>query len=61
MVAKKDNNAPKHISIEGVPNLQVCEAAKVCNSNPRRYLSLRECKLYCVQVPYLIFPSSLIM
>jgi len=31
LVAKKDNNAPKHLSIEGVPNLQVVEALKVCN------------------------------
>lgn len=45
MVAKKDFNAPKHRDIEGVPNLQVINAAKVCNSNPREYLSLIECKL----------------
>ena len=52
MVAKKDNNAPKHLSIEGVPNLQVVKAAQVCNSNPRGYLSLIGCKLYHVQVLY---------
>ena len=43
MVAKKDKNAPKHPDIEGVPNLQVVEAAKVCKSNPRGYLSLSCC------------------
>lgn len=50
MVAKKDDNAPKHLSIEGVPNLQVVKAAQVCNSNPRGYLHLIECNLYNVQV-----------
>ena len=39
MVAEKDSNAPKHPDIEGVPNLQVVEAAKVCKSNSRRYLA----------------------
>ena len=57
MVAKKDNNAPKHLSIEGVPNLQVVNAAKVCKSNSRGYLSLIDCELYYVQVLsiYIIF------
>lgn len=44
LVAKKDSNAPKHPSVEGVPNLQVVKAAEVCKSNSRGYLSLIECK-----------------
>lgn len=35
MVAKKDDNAPKHPSIEGVTNLQAVKAAQVCNGNLR--------------------------
>ena len=55
MVAKKDKNAPKHPDIEGVPNLQVVEAAKVCKSNPRGYLSLIECEPHNKQVQNFIF------
>ena len=50
LVAKKDNNAPKHPDIEGVPNLQVVKAAEVCKSNPREYLSLIECKPHNILV-----------
>ena len=56
-MAKKDFNAPKHPSIEGVPNLQVINVLKVCNSNPRGYLILTECKVYYAQALYLISTS----
>ena len=62
MVAKKDNNAPKHPSIEGVPNLQVVEAAKVCKSNRRGYLSFIECKPHNIQVSKFHFKlASIVM
>lgn len=32
-VAKKDFNAPKHLEIEGVPNLQVIKAMQVLKSH----------------------------
>ena len=55
LVAKKDNNAPKHPDIEGVPNLQVVKAAEVCKSNTREYLSLIECKPHNILVQNFIF------
>ena len=57
LVAKKDSNAPKHPDIEGVPNLQVVEAAKVCKSNSRRYLASQnvQCMPHNIQFENIYF------